>query len=232
MSVCNIVQLDCQSINLTSAEVIRPGAKVPQFTCTGEVSNIMLTSNFYPIGTPCQPWGRADVSAWLSQQTVKRSYAADVLGVFIPCARYEVVQYGRLDYHVDRYPLFAIRSRNWRDGLLCVLVTGGVQGYETSGVHGALHFIDQHAHTYEGRANLVVAPCVSPWAYEVVHRWNVHAVDPNRSFCANSPAQESAALMRLVAPLRDQVLVHIDLHETTDTDETKFRPALVVRERG
>jgi hypothetical protein len=36
--------------------------------------------------------------------------------------------------------------------------------------------------------------------------------------------------MRLVAPLRDRVLVHIDLHETTDTDETEFRPALAARD--
>ena len=36
--------------------------------------------------------------------------------------------------------------------------------------------------------------------------------------------------MRLVAPFRNGVLVHIDLHETTDTDETEFRPALAARD--
>jgi hypothetical protein len=111
-----------------------------------------------------------------------------------------------------------------------VLVTGGVHGYETSGVHGALQFVDQHASAYEGCVNLVVAPCVSPWAYERIHRWNAQALDPNRSFRDNSPAQESAALMGLVAPFRDRVLVHIDLHETTDTDESEFRPALAARD--
>ncbi|MGH8077507.1 MAG: peptidase, partial [Lysobacter sp.] len=83
---------------------------------------------------------------------------------------------------------------------------------------------------YEGRINLLVAPCVSPWAYERIHRWNMQAIDPNRSFRDDSPAQESAALMRLVAPIRDRVLVHIDLHETTDTDEAEFRPALAARD--
>jgi len=29
---------------------------------------------------------------------------------------------------------------------------------------------------------------------------------------------------------RDRVLMHIDLHETTDTDETEFRPALAARD--
>src|SRR5690606_15992012 len=32
------------------------------------------------------------------------------------------------------------------------------------------------------------------------------------------------------APLRDRLLVHIDLHETTDTDESEFRPALSARD--
>ena len=77
---------------------------------------------------------------------------------------------------------------------------------------------------------MLVAPCVSPWGYERIQRWNAAAIDPNRSFVANSPAPESAALMALVAPLRDRMLVHIDLHETTDSDETEFRPALAARD--
>jgi hypothetical protein len=191
----------------------------------------MKTQAPYPIGTAGHPWGEAEVATWLSRQTVKRSYEADVLRVIETLSsRYDVVRYGRLDYHPDKYPLFAIKSRGWRDSLPCALVTGGVHGYETSGVHGALRFVDKHAARYEDRVNLLVAPCISPWAYEVIHRWNMHAVDPNRSFRENSPAQESAALMRLVAPFRNGVLVHIDLHETTDTDETEFRPALAARD--
>ena len=55
-----------------------------------------------------------------------------------------------------------------------------------------------HAERYRERVNLLVAPCVSPWAYEVIQRWNWKAIDPNRSFVANSPCAESAALMELV----------------------------------
>jgi hypothetical protein len=184
-----------------------------------------------PIGTPGIPWGKPEVATWLSRRTIKRSYAADVLSVVDTLrSRYDVVQYDCLEYHPHRYPLFAIKSRVWRDTLPCALVTGGVHGYETSGVHGALQFVDQRGAGYEGRINLVVAPCVSPWAYEVIHRWNPSAIDPNRSFRDDSPAPESAALMRFVAPFRDSVLVHIDLHETTDTDESEFRPALAARD--
>jgi hypothetical protein len=191
----------------------------------------MTTQAPYPIGTPGVPWGPAEVAAWLARQTRQRSYEADVLAVIERLRpRFDVVQYGRVDYPPESFPLFAIKSRHWREELPCVLVTGGVHGYETSGVHGALQFAEQHAASYEGKVNLVIAPCVSPWAYERIHRWNAHAIDPNRSFREDSPAQESTALMRLVSPLRDRVLVHVDLHETTDTDESEFRPALAARD--
>jgi hypothetical protein len=191
----------------------------------------MTNDAAYPIGTPGQPWGKAEVAEWFSQQAVQRSYAADVLSVIDTLrSRFDVSEYGRLDYPPDSYPLFAIKSRDWNDALPIVLVTGGVHGYETSGVHGALQFVDQQMSRYAGRVNIIVAPCVSPWAYERIHRWNANAIDPNRSFRDDSPAQESAALMRLVAPIRDRVLMHIDLHETTDTDESEFRPALAARD--
>lgn len=185
----------------------------------------------YPIGTPGTPWGDAEKAQWLSRQVRQRSYAADVLSVIERLRdRFDVVDYGRIEYAPDSYPLLALRSRDWRDDLPCVLVTGGVHGYETSGVHGALRVAERHAADYAGRINLLVAPCISPWAYERIHRWNAKAIDPNRSFREHSPAEESAALMRLVAPLRDHLLVHVDLHETTDSDETEFRPALAARD--
>lgn len=191
----------------------------------------MNTHAPYPIGTPGQPWGAAETATWQAQQTRKRSYQDDVIKVIDGLLeRFEVVQYGQLDYPPEQFPLMAVKSRDWRGDLPVMLVTGGVHGYETSGVHGALQFLDQHAERYAGRINLMVAPCVSPWAYERIHRWNKDAIDPNRSFRSDSLAQESAALMALVAPFADRVLMHIDLHETTDTDESEFRPALAARD--
>jgi hypothetical protein len=185
----------------------------------------------YPIGTAGQPWGAAERELWRSRQRVKRSYATDVLAVVERLhSRFDVVQYGELDYAPDRYPLFSIKTRNWQSDRPIVLVTGGVHGYETSGVHGALQFAERHADEYAGRVNVIVLPCVSPWAYERIHRWNPFAVDPNRSFREPAPAEEAASVMRLVVPLRGRVLVHVDLHETTDSDETEFRPALAARD--
>lgn len=191
----------------------------------------MNPSTIHSIGTPGQPWGQAEKTLWLSRQARKRSYETDVLSVVDRLRdRFDVVEYGRLDYAPESFPLFAIRSRGWREELPYALVTGGVHGYETSGVHGALQFVDMHAADYAGRVNLLIAPCISPWAYERIHRWNPLAIDPNRSFRENSPAPESAALLKLIAPLRDRFLVHVDLHETTDSDESEFRPALAARD--
>ncbi|MHB8948270.1 MAG: M14 family metallopeptidase [Rhodoferax sp.] len=191
----------------------------------------MSNPHFYPIGTPGQPWGPAELARWRARQVRQRNYAHDVLGVVerLP-ERFEVSAYGEVAYGQERYALMAIRSHHWRSELPTVLVTGGVHGYETSGVHGALRFVDEHAQGYAGRANLLVVPCVSPWAYERIQRWNFDAIDPNRSFFEACPALESAALMRLVAPLRGQFVAHIDLHETTDTDESEYRPAVAARD--
>lgn len=189
----------------------------------------MTESTHYYIGTPGQPWGAAERAAWLASRVRRRSYAQVLNAIDALRSRFDVLQYGTLDCAVDSYPLLAIKSRNWRDDLPCALVTGGVHGYETSGVLGALRFVETFADAYRHRVNLVVAPCVSPWAWERVERWNPQAIDPNRSFLANCPAPESAALMALLAPYDGRFLVHIDLHETTDSDESEFRRSLAAR---
>ena len=144
-------------------------------------------------------WGAAERAQWLSRQRKLRSFADDVVTrIERLAARFDVQEYGQLDYPPDHYPLLALRSREPREDRPWVLVTGGVHGYETSGVHGALQFLEQRAADYP--INLLAVPCVSPWAYERIHRWNANAVDPNRSFKEGGTAAESAALLRLVAP--------------------------------
>ncbi|EOX4456135.1 M14 family metallocarboxypeptidase [Vibrio antiquarius] len=190
----------------------------------------MKSGYIYPIGTPGQPWSEEERKAWLATQEVKRSYQDEVVSKIDALREgFDVEQYGALSYNEARFPLFCIKTRNWDSTKPVVLVTGGVHGYETSGVHGALKFVETEAERYAEHFNIVVAPCVSPWGYEVINRWNPNAIDPNRSFYKDSPAEESANLMKLVATLGD-VLMHIDLHETTDSDETEFRPALAARD--
>lgn len=185
----------------------------------------------YPIGTPGVPWGEEERAEWLKRQTVKRSYRNEVLDrLDLDGKNFEVIRYGALAIDPDRYPLFAFKTQPWTAGLPNVLVTGGVHGYETSGVQGAIRFLMQRSTHYRPWFNFLVAPCLSPWGYETINRWNPQAIDPNRSFYPDSPAQESAALMKLVADQGVSFLAHFDLHETTDTDNTEFRPALSARD--
>lgn len=188
----------------------------------------------YPIGLPGTPWGEAEKTEWLSQQRIQRSYADDVLSQLDKLQTdFDVEQYGTLNYQPfggKAYPLFAVKSRNWDVNKPTVLVTGGVHGYETSGVHGALYFLQHKAQGYSEHFNLLVLPCLSPWGYETINRWTPLAVDPNRSFVSDSPAQESALAMAYVTSVSDSavskgILAHIDLHETTDSDNSEFRPA-------
>ena len=182
-------------------------------------------------GVPGVPWGPSERAQWKAQQVAKRSYASDVLPWIDRLrATWDVVDYGSLDPADGGHRLFALRSRGWSTDRPIALITGGVHGYETSGVVGALSFAEDHAHRFFDHFDVLVAPCVSPWAYERIHRWNPDAIDPNRSFREDTTVIEAAALMRLVAPFRDRVLVHLDLHETTDSDETEFRPAMAARD--
>lgn len=191
----------------------------------------MTEPSAHAIGTPGVPWGEDEKAQWLARQTIKRAYADEVLSRLEPLkAAFAIDQYGALSHAPQRYPLFAARSKRWEDGRPCVLITGGVHGYETSGVQGALRFMQTHSDAYTTVFNLVVAPCVSPWGYETINRWNARAVDPNRAFRADSQAEEAIALMAYLERASLNVIAHFDLHETTDTDNTEFRPALAARD--
>jgi hypothetical protein len=191
----------------------------------------MSKTAFYPIGTPGRAWGDAERDRWRARQSRQRLYRQDLLPRMDQLAeRFDRVEYGQLDYGGEAYALYAFKSRNWDPARPVALVTGGVHGYETSGVMGALDFLEGRARDYADRVNLLVAPCISPWGYERINRWNFDAVDPNRSFRADGPSREATALISLVAPLLGRFLLHIDLHETTDSDESEFRPALAARD--
>lgn len=191
----------------------------------------MNQTHAYPIGTHGQKWTDTERAAWRASVTKQRDYQQQVVSKIEALrGQFDVEQYGSLDYEEQHYALYCIKTRQWDASKKVVLITGGVHGYETSGVHGALAFAAEKMVHYSQYFNVIVAPCVSPWGYETINRWNPNAIDPNRSFYANSPAKESAQLMRLVESINEEILVHIDLHETTDTDESEFRPALAARD--
>jgi hypothetical protein len=175
------------------------------------------------------PWQKAEKEVWHKQQKIQRSYQDEVV-IKVQKLRtaFDIVPYAALSENPERYPLFLIRSKEMDPAKKTVLITGGVHGYETSGVHGALGFMQNAARDYENTFNFVCAPCISPWAYETINRWNTKAIDPNRSFYPDSPAEECRLFMKATSDLKP--FVHFDLHETTDTDNTIFRPALEKRD--
>jgi hypothetical protein len=161
--------------------------------------------SFYPIGIHGKPWGVTERVQWVAAQPVQREYSVEVLDKLEALkGRFEVLEYGALSHDRARYPLFAVKSTNWDSAKPAVLVTGGVHGYETSGVQGAIRFLDTQAEKYSNTFNIIVAPCVSPWGYERIQRWDANAVDVNRSFNHKNPSEcteESTALMKLLASL-------------------------------
>ena len=241
-----------------------------------------FAASTFPIGTPGIRWGAEERAQWLATRTVVRSYKEEVVAKVDKLgSQFDVLQYGALSHDPERYPLYAVKTRGWSPNKPCVLVTGGVHGYETSGVQGAILFLQTRAEAYAEKFNIIVAPCVSPWGYETIQRWNAQAyavqpavtlhlpacqpcsavlsrtqpcsavlivlatrrVDPNRSFNPDgevvpgrsfnpeSATDESRALISMLDSLGvEQWACHVDLHETTDTDETEFRPAKAARD--
>lgn len=193
----------------------------------------MTDNQQYDIGVAGQPWGPAEKAQWLARQHKQRSYQQQVLAKLEQVAPgFSRQQYGELDYRrygADCYPLYAF-SNGLAIDKVTVLVTGGVHGYETSGVQGAIRFLQTEASRYSQHFNIVVLPCISPWGYETINRWNPLALDPNRNFTADSQVAESAAVVSFLQQLSLPVLAHIDLHETTDSDNSEFRPAKAARD--
>lgn len=179
---------------------------------------------------PFQVWTDQDVLAWREKQKVQRLYQDEIVSKIKNLSdRFTITQYGVLEYEKN-YPLYLIQSKKLDSSKPNILITGGVHGYETSGPHGALEFMTAQASTHENDFNLICAPCVSPWGYETINRWNPDAIDPNRNFFKQSPAQECALLYKAIHDLGIKFHAHFDLHETTDTDNSIFRPALAARD--
>lgn len=191
-------------------------------------------------------WTSADVADWRAQQSRKRCYQTQVLDKLLPFhSAFDICEYAELDYRslweegdFGRYSLKALKSRHFSADKPTVLVTGGVHGYETSGVQGAVRvaefLLGDSAKPYLKAFNFVILPCVSPWSYETINRWNPHALDPNRAFFAGKRGQDCAEESQLargfIMANASNYLSHFDLHETTDTDNSVFRPALSARD--
>lgn len=167
-------------------------------------------------------WGPEKKLQWFLKQKAHRSYEADVLSRLEKLSHLRpsavITEYGRLTLSPERFPLFSVRVGEPTNRKPNVLVTGGVHGYETSGVKGALQFLEHSALPYSEHFNFFVAPCISPWSYETINRLDPIMENPNREFKSESKAEESRFLMEHLHAVGWDFDGHIDLHETTDSD--------------
>ena len=194
----------------------------------------MSIDRFYPVGTPGLAWNNSEKTQWLNQANqIQRSYKHDVIDIIHNLSNdFSVHRYGALTHDPDRYQLYCLKSAQWNPHKPTVLITGGVHGYEKSGVMGAIDFLLKHAADFSNEFNFLVFPCVSPWGYETINRWNPQAIDPNRSFYSHSPCEEASNLLHFIQPYLSKIVAHFDLHETTDTDNSIFIPAAAARDGG
>lgn len=176
-------------------------------------------------------WSNEDYKAWRAKHAIKRSYESEVVSKIESLkSEFNISKYGELNYPEGNYPLYNLKSKIFSKEKPNILITGGVHGYETSGVQGALLFMKKYATKWEDQFNFICFPCISPWGYETINRWNPDALDPNRNFTKNSPAQECQNIYNELERMDLSFLAHFDLHETTDTDNTVFRPDLEKRD--
>ena len=98
--------------------------------------NPALQKCTYPVGTPGQKWTEKEIAHWRETRTgVKRSYKEEVLDKILHLTnKFDIAQYGALSVDKEKYPLYSVKTKNWGEKKPNVFVTGGVHGYETSGV--------------------------------------------------------------------------------------------------
>lgn len=169
-----------------------------------------------------QEWSAEKIKEWAATQPIKRDYSEIMRRIKGLSGQFDVAQYGQLSHNPERYPLFYLKSKDWDDQKPNIIIAGGVHGYEPSGISGALTFLEERAQSWKDQFNFIAYPCVSPWGYEVDHRWDIHAEDPNRGFRHDNPRkapEECTLFMESVKSLGHSFVFGIDLHETPDRDK-------------
>lgn len=166
-------------------------------------------------------WSEAEINAWrdgVIRLGKVRDYAVILQSLQDACkhSSFSLTEYGRDKsgnaFFYASSPIPSPDKANF-------LITAGVHGYEPSGVLAAIEFIRDHATAYVDRFNLVVFPCISPWAFEYDQRWSTDALDTNRMFFdTGSRVIECTAFMTALRSLEMRFVGAIDLHETRDID--------------
>lgn len=171
-------------------------------------------------------WSDDQIKIWANSRERVRDYAPILSRINALSGDFNITQYGALSHNPDRYPLYHLTSKKWDNTKPNILITGGVHGYEPSGIFAALEFLEKQVPHLKDKCNFVCFPCISPWAYEHDQRWDINAEDPNRGFRRvriRRDVEESVLFMNALDTLGHQYAFSIDLHETSDRDKVLRR---------
>ncbi len=169
-------------------------------------------------------WSTSQIASWYNkmQKQEGRDYYRDIVSRLkrLPSNTHLLERYGSVDPNRGKYPLYCVTAGNVLNGNPNILITGGVHGYEPSGIEASVRFLEKEARKLSNQFNFVVFPCISPWSYEHNHRWNWKAEDPNRCFAPDNvpDIDECRHFMNNMAFRQTHFDVAIDLHETPDRD--------------
>lgn len=183
-----------------------------------------MTSNTDTIEITHNSWTNQDLLHWQDSHQLKRDYHTDIISPVLSLRNeFDIQRYGALRFDIDRYPLYAVKNKNWSTDNPIVLISAGVHGCETSGIQAMIRFLKHKIHRFTSQFNFICAVCVSPWSYETNNRWNPTALDPNRQFFQNTLCDEASNLMHLIDPFKNKIIAHFDLHDTTPSNEAVFQ---------
>lgn len=175
-------------------------------------------------------WDESRVQAWRDAVLAdgkKRDYGDVVSRITrLPANTHIVERHAVME---EGNPLYRITVGDVDNGHPNILITGGVHGYEPSGVEAALTFAQANAPSLTDKFNFVIYPCLSPWAYEYDQRWNADGEDPNRLFTRmpkdpkpgvfrTYDIEECRHFMNSMEAHNVKFTCAIDLHETCDRD--------------
>ena len=99
------------------------------------------------IGTLGQKWDAADKKQWFAaaNNTSVRIKMRLLVKLMLYLRILILCNMGRCQLMNSATHYFALKSKHWQSDKSTVLVSGGVHGYETSGVQGALRFLENEA---------------------------------------------------------------------------------------
>lgn len=94
----------------------------------------------YHIGTHGKPWSVDERKQWLAERVLHRLYKEEVvakLDALRERSEYEVLDYGALTHDASRYPLYAVKSRDWDVNKPTALVSSVLQPAATAAASAA-----------------------------------------------------------------------------------------------